>query len=138
MSDLGVVPTHILIQTNEVGIEEQELQIEKRELRLLELDDEHDRIRREQAGHEAEAKAADAQRTKAETAGSVIDARRAKITAAEHRLVINQRNTRLLEIEEERRQVGVDIAASRTHIKNLQAEVSQQRSRLNGQENAHG
>lgn len=136
MSDLGTIPTDVIIARNNVGIEEQELQIDHSELRVMELDDEVTRIKTEQASHERQAKEKEALAAKPDL--SPLDARRATISAREHRLQNQRSNVRLLEIAAERRQVAIDIASSRAHIASLRAENQQQQARLNGQETAHG
>lgn len=124
MSDLGVPTRAVLIAKADVGIEEQMLVLDRLELRLMELEDETDRIKTEQKTHEAAAKEAEARAAKPET--SPLDARRATISAREHRLINQRLNVRLLEIDDERRQTSVDEAASRAHIANLEAEKAQQ------------
>lgn len=55
-----------------------------------------------------------------------ITVRRARIGIHEQQLVIEHKELRLLELEEERQRVNADIAASQSHLKKLQSEVSQQ------------
>lgn len=136
MSDIGHPDAAINLAKAELGIAEQEVVIERQEVRLLELDEEADRVDAMKVSHEKSIAQFTAEAAAKST--GALDRRRATIKAHEHGLEIKRANIRLLEIDAERRQVAVNVAASRTHIATLSAEVSQQQARLNGQEKANG
>lgn len=125
MADLGSPQVSVLVARANLGIDEQELQIEKAELRLMELDDEIARVKADQHEHAAAADEVDASK-----AATPIEERRKTIKAHEHRLLINRMGVRLLEIDDEKHQVAVDIKANRAHIERLRKELAQQQERL--------
>jgi hypothetical protein len=129
MADLNEPQARLLIARGELGIKGQHLNIRKRELRMMEIEVEVERIG-------AENKVSLVQITEIEKSlpaipkTDLIGRARAEIDRDERSVIIDTKNVRLLELEEERLGVIGDIAASRDHITKLQAEVSQQQARL--------
>lgn len=133
MGDLGVHKPHMLIARRELEIDSDELVIEGKEVRLLELDEEQHNV--ESDIESALARAGEFEvKAKAVQEPQTSEARRLLLRAHEQHNSIQAKKYRLLELDEEREQVRGDIEASRAHIETLQREVAQQRARKAEQE----
>jgi hypothetical protein len=133
MSDLGTPKTRLILARLELQIEQQRVAKEQRAVRRSEIADERhnvevDIVSLAAKGAEAGAlwgKIAD----KATTA-----AMRIAVQQHEMAVLVQGRQIRLLELDEEDSQVDDDIAASDAHIAKIEAEVSQQRALLKNTE----
>ena len=132
--DLGHPSPILTLRRHELAIEEQEIVIASKELRLLEIAEEEARITKDLSGSlrpEAERLGGVAEAVERKQGASTPDAYRARIKARQQHLLIHQRELRLLELDDERNGIGIDIDASREAIAKLEAEASHQRTRLN-------
>lgn len=137
--DLGVPVASLLIARHEMALEEQEIVVEMKELRLLEIDEEQTRIVADidgNLGPEAARLDEVLEGIQRKQGSSATDVYRARIKARQQHLLIRQRNLRLLELDEERTGVNMDIVASANVIAKVKAEIAQQRARLS--EESHG
>lgn len=129
MSDINGTPhARILVAKGELAMNEQRVVIEQKELRLLELDEEQRNI--EVDITRVKALQSEQIELAAKLPKDSIEARRHTIKAHEIALLEQGKNIRLLELDGERDQIAIDMAAATAHIAKTEAEVSQQRARL--------
>lgn len=129
MGDLNEPQARLLIARGELGVKNQQLNIRKRELRMLEIDAEVERINQEIKALSVQI-AETEKLLSAVSKTDVIGRTRIEIERDERSVMIDTKKVRLLELEDERLGVIGDIAASQDHITKLQAEVSQQQNRI--------
>lgn len=128
MADIRGTPApKVLLARLDQRIDEQNLVLEQKELRLMELDEEQAHVQSDIEDFESRRKAAEAEGAAAPK-GSLA-AKRAQVKAHEIALLVKGKNIRLLELDEERQQIAGDQAAAKAHIKALEAEVGQQQAR---------
>ena len=132
MADLNQPNARLLLARLAVEMEEQLLSIDQKELRLDEAAEEEARIRADLEGA-LEPKLVEletAERSASKKGASTPEARRARIDTRKQRLLIRNKELRLLELDVERTGLHGDIEAARRHIAKVEAEASQQRARL--------
>ena len=126
MPDLNVPKRSLNLSKIDIQTDEQLLVIAGRELRLMEILEEEDRVNADIKSTEARATAAEGELKK--TDAGTIAAKRAEIRVGEQRLAIKQKRYRLLELDDERGVVLETVEASKKHIGMLEAEKGQQLS----------
>lgn len=129
MADLGHPKPHMVLARLDIQIDEQGIQVQSRELRLAEIDEEKVRVAADAVDGDEKGDVAEAEYAKAKDKTTVA-ARKLSINLSGLRLAAKQKRFRLLELDDEREQVLNDIEDSKTVIARLRAEQVQQEARL--------
>jgi len=129
MSDLGTPKHRLILARLELQIETQRLVKDQRDLRRSEIADERKNVETDITNLRSRGNAAAGVYGKV-TDKTTTEAKRVAVQQHELAVLVQGRQIRLLELDEEDAQVDEDIAASDAHIAKLEAEVSQQRALL--------
>lgn len=138
MSDLGTPKGRLIIARLELQIEQQRVAKEQREVRRSEIADERHNVEVDIVTLNAKGAEAGALWEKVPDKATTA-AKRLAVQKHEMAVLVQGRQIRLLELDEEDTQVDDDIVASDAHIAKVEAEISQQRALLkNTEKEAHG
>ena len=134
MADLHTPKSRLVLAKLELQIEQQRLVKEQRDLRRSEIADERQHVEADittqQERIAATAALYDETPDKATTG-----AKRLAVQKHEMAILVQRRQVRLLELDEEGAQVDDDVVASDAHIAKLEAEVGQQNDLMKNTEN---
>jgi hypothetical protein len=134
MADLHTPKSRLVLAKLELQIEQQRLVKEQRDLRRSEIADERQHVDADittQQERMATAAAAYDEIPDKATTG----AKRLAVQRHEMAILVQRRQVRLLELDEEGAQVDDDVVASDAHIAKLEAEVGQQNDLMKNTEN---
>jgi hypothetical protein len=129
VTDLGTPKGRLILARLELQIEQQRLVKEQRDLRRSEIADERRNVEADIANLRGRGVEAAAQYEKVKDK-TTTEAKRLAVQQHEMAVLVQGRQIRLLELDEEDAQVDDDVAASDAHIAKLEAEVGQQRTLL--------
>jgi hypothetical protein len=130
VSDIGGAPSaRLLLARLDMQIGEQHLVLQRKELRLRELDEEEARVRVDIEEFMVRKAETEAERATITEKGTT-EAMRLDVKARELALLVKGKEIRLLELDDEREQIATDKVAAEAHIAKLGAEVAQQTARL--------